>query len=1115
MYSSIYRYYEPFDNLMRTSDDNINSGSQGRMASFDDALAAFAQFICLRLAVNRCLVSCFDRNRQYVLAEATPSLSLETPMSDDQKEELWLGSGIRHRHSMLCERTLELAEKNNDTDHDGVVALPDIARDDWYKSRATHISLPPDAQFYAGTAIRSPHGPVIGVVSVFDDNPRYTMSDADKTFLQHMSNTIMSHLEMVRSKEEHRRTSQMVIGLGSFVEGKDHVDQELHSKEVGASKDVEHQSMPPKTPGAATTRASEMTHPEENPPLPSEDVAKKADEAPSFENLQAQMLSTDVRSTFDRAARIIKDAIDVEGVVFLDASVGSFGALVQSVPAVEDDMMSYFSRTAASHKQCNILGSAGHDIPGFSMTEGFLHSLLTRYAQGRIFNIDPKEPTLQMTNPKTPEEGENFGQQVEPKEEQHSDDETREQVRQQRQDDLAELRRTFPHARSLAFIPMWDDHRMRWFCGGVIWTNRAIRLLHKDSELSFLRAFGMSIMSEVAKLDTAMADRAKSDLLNSISHELRSPLHGILGSIECLESSSLDAMQHGLVETIDTCGRTLLDTIDHLLDFSKINNFTRNKAKQQKNTYTREEDVLSLDSQVHVSTITEEALETVFAGYSSLASLGVDSGADQSMHTELAVSHDVKLIVDIEARDHENWVLCTEGGAWKRLVMNLTGNSLKYTKDGFIYVKLTSQELPRNSEGFKSSRITLTVKDTGRGISQEYLQNQLFRPFAQEDPLNPGTGLGLSMVRHIVSNLGGEISVESELNKGTEIRVQVIMLDPSASTHGNEQAHEMIEAAKKLRGLRVAFIDPPISCNGETSAQRSLRRALDKQCWGWFKIDFISISEVGEVGDAAVVLTTCRKLPEIKEQLVKLNKPVIVLCENNARIREVYTEGAVLRRTVTTDFIAQPLGPRKLARAFIACKDRKPPILEDIILHRDTELSTLPVHEVKDDHDKKISGIHDPVPSQAKQSQSKTKEESKASIEHETGPKALRLLLVDDNKINLQLLVRYCKSKKHDYLTAEDGVEAVEAFSTNQQDATTRFNFICMDISMPRMDGLEATRRIRSFEQKNGLEASRIIALTGLASAEAQQEAFSSGVDQFMTKPVRLKELGEVLAGLK
>jgi signal transduction histidine kinase len=214
---------------------------------------------------------------------------------------------------------------------------------------------------------------------------------------------------------------------------------------------------------------------------------------------------------------------------------------------------------------------------------------------------------------------------------------------------------------------------MRWFCGGFIWSNKAIRLLHKDSELSFLRAFGMSIMSEVAKLDTAMADRAKSDLLNSISHELRSPLHGILGSIECLESTDLDPMQHGLVETVDTCGRTLLDTINHLLDFSKINNFTRNKSKRQKNSESRQADMLSLDSTVHLPTITEEALETVFAGYSSSASLRETTNSSQASKSS-TLNRNVEVVVDIEAKDHENWLLCTEGGAWKRLVMNLVSN---------------------------------------------------------------------------------------------------------------------------------------------------------------------------------------------------------------------------------------------------------------------------------------------------------------------------------------------------------------------------------------------------------------------------------------------------------
>ncbi|KAG9672586.1 hypothetical protein KCU95_g3500, partial [Aureobasidium melanogenum] len=1113
-------YYEPFDNLMKTSNEDINSGSHGRCASFDDALAAYAQFICLRLRISRCLVSCFDRNHQYILAEATPTLDLKTHKAEDPKDELWMGSGIEERHSQLCERTLELADNKLDTEHDRVVVVANVENDDWYKNHKAHTHMPHNVSFYAGIGIRSPYGPVIGVISILDDKPKDGLSDSDKTFLEHMSDTIMSHLDMVRSKEEHRRTSQMVVGLGSFVEGKDFIDMNLHSKDIPKSKDVENQGNPPATPGASTSRPPEMAHiQQQNPPMDPDEM-NNMDDNLSFENLQAQMLSTDVKSTFQRAAGIIKDAIDVEGVIFLDASVGSFGALVQSVPASsEDDAASYFTRNAASNKEFHVLGRAGETDLNLSITEGFLHSFLTRYGQGRIFNIDPKETELYMTQPETPDKPEDFGQKIEPEEDQHSDDETRERVRQQREADIAELKRIFPEARSLAFVPMWDDHRMRWFCGGIIWSNRAIRLLHKDSELSFLRAFGMAIMSEVAKLDTAMADKTKSDLLNSISHELRSPLHGILGSIECLESSDLDPMQHGLVETVETCGRTLLDTINHLLDFSKINNFTRNKSKRQKNSETRRADMLSLDSTVHLPTITEEALETVFAGYSCAASSREESNNHASKHTHMTTDRDVKIIVDIEAKDHENWLLCSEGGSWKRLVMNLTGNSLKYTTDGFIYIQLTSQELPKDGEGSKRSRITLTIKDTGRGMSKEYLQNHLFRPFAQEDPLNPGAGLGLSMVRHIVSNLGGDIYVESELNKGTEIRVEVIMMAPAPSPEANDEAFIMAEAAQKLHGLKAAFIDPPIAVDGESSSQRSLRKALDKQCWGWFRMEFNIVSGV-EVGDAAVVLTTCRNLPEIRDQLVKLNKPVIVLCDSNLRLQQMYLASETLRKAVTTEFIAQPYGPRKLARAFVTCKEQQSPELEDVVLYRDTELTTLPSMAASgaQEHDDKqpLSQSRELTTSWFTPGQSKAAaaaEETKGSAEQADGPKPLRLLIVDDNKINLQLLVRYCKSKKHDYVTAEDGVEAVEAFCSHQQDAATKFDFICMDISMPRMDGLEATRRIRSFEQSNGMEASKVIALTGLASAEAQQEAFSSGVDQFMTKPVRLKELGEVLAG--
>jgi hypothetical protein len=79
---------------------------------------------------------------------------------------------------------------------------------------------------------------------------------------------------------------------------------------------------------------------------------------------------------------------------------------------------------------------------------------------------------------------------------------------------------------------------------------------------------------------------------------------------------------------------------------------------------------LSLDSTVHLPTITEEALETVFAGHSSSVNFDEEANSSQASK-DSTTKRNVEIVVDIEAKDHENWLLCTEGGAWKRLVMNL------------------------------------------------------------------------------------------------------------------------------------------------------------------------------------------------------------------------------------------------------------------------------------------------------------------------------------------------------------------------------------------------------------------------------------------------------------
>ncbi|GKT41303.1 peroxide stress-activated histidine kinase mak1 [Colletotrichum spaethianum] len=119
----------------------------------------------------------------------------------------------------------------------------------------------------------------------------------------------------------------------------------------------------------------------------------------------------------------------------------------------------------------------------------------------------------------------------------------------------------------------------------------------------------------------------------------------------------------------------------------------------------------------------------------------------------------------------------------------------------------------------------------------------------------------------------------------------------------------------------------------------------------------------------------------------------------------------------------------------------------------------------------------------------------------------VEFLLVEDNPINLKILSTYMNKLGVRFNTATDGRKALEAYVRNPAEC----KYILTDVSMPVMDGFEATRQIRAHEKALGLAPATIIALTGLASSESQNEAFTSGMDLFLTKPVKLKELEAIL----
>ncbi|KAF4972990.1 hypothetical protein FZEAL_9450 [Fusarium zealandicum] len=138
--------------------------------------------------------------------------------------------------------------------------------------------------------------------------------------------------------------------------------------------------------------------------------------------------------------------------------------------------------------------------------------------------------------------------------------------------------------------------------------------------------------------------------------------------------------------------------------------------------------------------------------------------------------------------------------------------------------------------------------------------------------------------------------------------------------------------------------------------------------------------------------------------------------------------------------------------------------------------------------------------------------------EQDTQCNSINVLLVDDNEINLQLLVMFMKKYGFSYAEAMNGQEALDKFKeASLQDVQATgpnkryFDFVLMDVSMPVMNGVESTKRIREVERENDLEPTTVFALTGLASSDARRDAMMAGVNFFLPKPVRFAELKKML----
>ena len=216
--------------------------------------------------------------------------------------------------------------------------------------------------------------------------------------------------------------------------------------------------------------------------------------------------------------------------------------------------------------------------------------------------------------------------------------------------------------------------------------------------------------------------------------------------------------------------KPLVNLFDRL-EYCKINDLvTTNGPKSN----SRQNDANGIGSDFDLGTLVEQVTTVLCAGQIPQNTTTLTerytttpTGTDKD-HQNSNSSDDVSVVVRIDKLD--SWMVRSASGPWRRILMNIIGNAMKWTKNGLIEITL-SKARRETKDG--SSFAHLSVKDTGIGISREYLKNMLFSPFAQEDPLSPGVGLGLSIVRKLVMSLSGEIDVRSELGAGTQVDIYV------------------------------------------------------------------------------------------------------------------------------------------------------------------------------------------------------------------------------------------------------------------------------------------------------------------------------------------------------
>ncbi|XP_006459296.1 Tco6 SGD histidine kinase sensor protein [Agaricus bisporus var. bisporus H97] len=669
-------------------------------------------------------------------------------------------------------------------------------------------------------------------------------------------------------------------------------------------------------------------------------------------------------------------------------------------------------------------------------------------------------------------------------------------------------------------------------------------------------ALSVIILSAVLKRRMILADKAKSLFISNISHELRTPLHGILAAAELLGDTSLNPSQLSYLQTVQACGTSLVETVNHVLDFTKLSGNSKAGGVEH----------AIVPSSVDLMQLVEEAVDGCWVGHRArTANLG-DSGIgsvysppkEENGDSVITKRRHVETVIDI-GHKKEGWRLRCEKGGIRRVLMNLFGNSLKFTTDGYIHVML--HQLPRSEDDPPNKvRVELVVLDSGKGISQHFLKNQLFHPFSQENPLQTGTGLGLAIVSSIVTSevVGGKVDVWSQEGVGTEIKVTFNAEMDDDESYENENEINCMEPIKPkgetFSVISLVGFDNPH--RGTQLLERVLRLYLER----WWHLEVVtgadngdvvivnedmslvlSATERNDISRSFIIMSCARGSPTLMHVATQFEQiggfcRIIYKPGGPSRLRSVldlaihYQRVGRATRSWSPSAVAPSSQTEIRTKSFVGSEGsnanesktpeppsyRPPSILPPSSSNGSTRNKTNDT-AVTSNHPLQIL-----MPSAKDASPSRISEFTASAVVHvgdsgtllksslQSEPvhdeKKFRVLVVEDNGILRNLLTKWLSNKGYEFRHAVDGQAGVSVYNEEGP-----FDVILLDLSMPVLDGVSATAMIRRKEREEveGHRA-RILALTGMSSLEDKRRAFEAGVDGYLIKPVAFKILDEM-----